>query len=411
MEQSRPLINVASIDRNLPNLVPAYAYRAGWAAVLLVSAWIRFFDLAAVPLSPAEVNEALVALLGVGDGAVRATSGLLASANRVLFWLLGSGEGVARLPTAFAGVLMPLSAWLFVRRLGQKGALATAVLLAISPSAVYLSRRVSGDIIGIVAVLFALGALDRYWHSKERRWSWAAGVAIGLGIASGPTFLSLLLAAGVATLIARSAMLRQNGRQFDIWGILLAALVCLLAFSTAFFFNPAGLGVVADGLEAWLSGFGFRLDHLSWTIGILLGYEPLITVLGLLGLAKGLLDRDGWSRILGTWLLVAALIAVFRTGQSDAPFLLLLPLALSAGLFLDSAIAGIVKQPGWRENRQTLVVGVVGVIVLGLHVFISLGQYARFSVANPERASTSLLLAGISAILIAGVITLIGTCM
>jgi uncharacterized protein (TIGR03663 family) len=383
-------------------------YVASWAGVWLLSALLRLYDLGSTLLSPAEVNEAMAALSGiVGSGAGgAASSGLLVSFNRILYWLLGPSDVSARLLPAAVGCMLPLTAWLFSGQLGRTGALIAAGLLAISPSMVLFSRTASGTILGVAAALFLLGALLRHRDGGNRRWLLAAGAALGLGISSGATFFSIMLVVIPATAIARPAGLGHLWRGLASRRSLLVAAAALVLGSTAFAFFPAGLGVAADGLAAWLSGFELNRHALSRPFGLLLIYELIVVVFGLAGAAWARRSGNRFSAVLVFWLIISLVLAAVRPGQPDAVFVSLIPLVMLASLFLDSILSGIISNPA---GRPVLWGGATATVILGVHLFVSLGQYARHAAGNPDRASASLLLVGVSAVLLAGVVALIWT--
>jgi uncharacterized protein (TIGR03663 family) len=383
-------------------------YLAWWAGIWLVSALLRLYDLGSALLSPAEINEAMAALSGiVGSGAGgAASSGLLVSFNRILFWLLGPSDVSARLLPAAVGCMLPLTAWLFSGHLGRTGALIAAGFLAISPSMVFFSRTASGTILGVAAALFLLGSLLRYWDGGNRRWLLAAGAALGLGISSGATFLSIMLVVVPATAIARPAGLGRLWRGLASRRPLLVAAAALVLGSTAFAFFPAGLGVTADGLAAWLSGFELNRDALSRPFGLLLIYELFVVVFGLCGAVWARRRGNRFSAVLVFWLILGLVLGALRPGQPDVVFVSLIPLVMLASLFLDSILSDVFSS---RAGRPVLLGSATATVILGVHLFVSLGQYARHAASNPDRADASLLLVGVSAVLMAGVVALIWT--
>ena len=378
-------------------------YIALWTAIGLGSALLRIFELGRAPLSPAEVAEALSALTGMDATASAALSGLLSGANALLFWLLGATDATARLLPAVAGTLLPLTLVLYSRSLGRRAALFAAAILALSPTLTFFSRSSSGIILGATAALILLGALLRYRDSGESRWILLAGAAGGLGIASGGAFVGLALALILASLGARSTRLLRAWSELGARGPLLAAVAALVLSSTMFFFHAPGLGIVGDGLMSWLAGFGFGWAGRS--LGILVTYELLPLLFGLAGAATLAWRGFGVSRTLTLWALSGLVLLLLRPDQSDGPILLVIPLSLLAGSFLDSVLTG------HRERTSRLVRGgsAAAVAILGTHIFLSLGQYAHHLAGNPERATASLLLAAVSAILLVGLVLLIWT--
>ncbi len=377
-----------------------------WAGVLLVSALLRLHDLGAAPLSPAEAREAWAGIATAGDTGT-ASSGLLLGVNRCLFWLVGPGDATARLLPALVGAVLPLAAWLFAGYLGRSGSLLAAGLLALSPSLVLFSRTASGAILGVAAALFLLGALLRHRESGDRRWLLAAGAALGLGIASGATFLGVLLPLALAWLIARPPELAGQERCLFERASLLTAVAVLVLSSTAFFFLPAGLGATADGLGEWLSGFRVDLTAVGRPFLILLWYEPLVLVFGLFGVGRALRGRQHRLLVfLACWSLLGLGLAVLRPGQPDAVLAPLIPLALLGGALLGAILGSALAA---RPARTLVVATGAAITLLAAHGLISLGQYAHHIVGDVERAEASLLLTALSAILLAGVVALLWT--
>jgi uncharacterized protein (TIGR03663 family) len=376
-----------------------------WAAVLLVSALLRLHDLGAAPLSPAEAREAWAGIAAAGDTGA-ASSGLLLGVNRCLFWLVGPGDAAARLLPALVGAVLPLAAWLLAGHLGRAGSLLAAGLLALSPSLVLFSRTASGAVLGVGAALFLLGTLLRHRESGDRRWLLAAGAALGLGIASGATFLGVLLPLALAWLIARPPELAGQERCLFERASLLTAVAVLVLSSTALFFLPAGLGATADGLGEWLSGFRVDLTAVGWPFLILLWYEPLVLVFGLFGVGRALRGQHRLLVLLAYWSLLGLGLAVLRPGQPDAVLAPLVPLALLGGALLGAVLGSALAA---RPARALVVATGAAITLLAAHGLISLGQYAHHIVGDVERAEASLLLTALSAILLAGAVALLWT--
>lgn len=388
---------------SVPGFAPSYAW--GWVLVALAGALLRLYNLGIAPLSPAEAGEALGALLGeaASGGLGAASSGLLAGVNRVLFWLLGASDTTARLAPALVGAGLPLLMLLFVRQLGRRGALVAAGLLALSPSLVFISRNVSGLGLGVGAAVGLLGSLFRYQESGGRRWLLTAGAAAGLGLASGGGFLSVALPMAAATLISRSP--DEPGLWDDLAArgpVLVGAGAAVLG-STALFFFPKGLGIMGDGLAQWLAGFGLAGER--GFLAILPIYEPVILLFGLAALVWAFRRGGRRSRALAYWALGGLVLALFRPGEPDGVLALLVPLVLLIGGMLESLL-------GFGAEEQDTVIWAgtaLAVTVLGVHILVNLGQYARRITFLPERADLNLLLAGVSAVLMVGVVVLVWT--
>jgi uncharacterized protein (TIGR03663 family) len=373
----------------------------GWLLliILIAAGILRLLGLGANPLSPSEAAEAWAA---IGGGS--ATSGLVLGVNRILFWLLGAGDATARLLPALIGTALPFVAWLLAPVIGRRGALASAALLALSPSLVFFSRSVSGAMPGLTAAFLLLVALWRYRDESTERWLAVGGVALGVGLAAGAAFITTVLLILAASWAARPAEFRDLWRPLAGWRPwALAAAVALLT-STSFFAYPDGVGAIAAGLEAWIGGFAVG----SWLrpIGLLVSYELAILVIGVAGLIYGLQQGDSDHRMLAYWTLGALLLGLFRAGQPDAVLSALLPLGLLAGVLLDSTLRAVAEHPA---ERPALLAGIVVIGILGAHIVVSLGQFAFRDTTNAANANVYLLLVGIAIILIAGVVALIWT--
>lgn len=379
-------------------------YLVAWIVLLLLGALIRLKDLGQAPLSPAEVAEALMALSGqAGSGA--ASSGLLVSSNRFLFWALGASDAVARLVPAVVGALLPLLALLFKPWLGRRGAWIAGVLLAVSPSLVLFSRTASGLVPGLAAILVVLASVFIQGENAQPSWRWWPAVCIGLGVAAGPAFISLATTLLLAWLAARMG---SRERWLD-WQAIGLGLAVLVLGSTTLLFFPAGLGVTADGLGRWLAGFGLHMRDLGQPFAILLFYEPLVALAGLAGAWRAARGGSTWQRLLLFWLLLGSLLALFRPLEPDAPFLVLAPLLLLAASFL-SDLAGELADSQMSVEFKATVAGSTAVLcILMAHIVVSAGQYASALGNSSPAAGGSLMLVGISVILVLGVGSLLAT--
>ena len=96
------------------------------------------------------------------------------------YFLFGDTDFSARLPVAILGVGLVALPYLLRRWLGRAGALATALLLLISPSIAYYSRYIRHDIPVIVWALIVVFSVFSYLHDGRERWLYllAAGVSL-----------------------------------------------------------------------------------------------------------------------------------------------------------------------------------------------------------------------------------------
>src|SRR5512139_307807 len=171
-------MNTASVTADKPTTTAAAetpqtgivitAEAALYAAILGIAAVLRLWNLEASPLSAREAAQAVAAFGGASLPA--GGSPLLFSVNQLLFGLVGatvSDSGV-RLAAALIGTIMVLLPCLFRSAIGRYGALAAALMLAISPTMVAASRSLDGSIVTAACTLAAIGFGLRYFTMQKR---------------------------------------------------------------------------------------------------------------------------------------------------------------------------------------------------------------------------------------------------
>lgn len=174
------LLRVAALDRLPPGLFRDEAEKlaTGWSLATTGR------DLAGRPMP------LFVQVFGV------TTSAIYQYAAVPFVWLLGPGTWSARLPAAFAGTLTVLLAALATRRLfGPGAALIAAVLLAVSPWHLPLSRWA---LQGIFMPLFVAAGLHQWLRFRDGRRGALPLAALFLGLAAyayeiGRLYVPLLL--------------------------------------------------------------------------------------------------------------------------------------------------------------------------------------------------------------------------
>lgn len=414
--------------------------RAAYLAVGLLAALLRLYQLGLRPLGESEAVQSLAAFRfveGAGQTAPAGTVPALFTGNVLGFTLMGSSDIVARWLPAAAGLILVLLPYALRHRLGRGGALASSLLLAISPSMVFFSRSVDSAILVACCGLALVVGLINYLDTRRPLFLYGAAVALGVGLTAGAgiyTMILIIAAFGFLLYVSERAQDHETGWSSLVvawWAMrdekgLLARSGAVLAVtlglvSTVAVLYPAGLGHTADLIGTWVQSFlpGTGEQPLIYPVLLLLRYELLIVLLGLVELVRGLAagrvgQRDvapfgssfPHTAFLGFWAL-AALLIVFVGGHRSAGNLLLvvIPLALLAG-------QGIEKAWHWVNGRY-LWVGAVGfaAVAVGLLAFFYL-QLASYGLTNNSTVSTfagitfynsvSYLLLGLMALLFLG---------
>ena len=384
--------------------------RAAYVAIGLLAAALRFFQLGLRPLNEAEAVQALAALRftqGASGAAPTGTIPALFTGNVVGFTLLGADDLIARLLPALAGLVLALLPYGLRGRLGRGGALAASLLLAVSPSAVYLSRSLDGAILVAACGLALAVGLINYLDTRRPAWLYLAAGALGLGLCAGPAFYTLVLIFAVFVpllYIAEKLLDRESG-----WSALLvawwaargekgllatAAAVAAAAFglvAMAFVLHPAGVGLAADLLGAWALSFLPEPggQPALYPLLLLLLYEPLVLFLGLVEVGRAVWSRRSvpWpgqtagssfphTAFFAFWAGVAFLV-ILISGHRPAGNVLLVvaPLALLAGQGVERAWRWIDRRALWPE------VSTVVAVALGVGIFFYL-QIASYSLTS-----------------------------
>ena len=173
--------------------------------ILTIAAVLRFGYLGALPLAADEARQALLAWdfwqPALHSAGAETVSPAYFTFTTVLFALIGAGDAVARLAPAIFGILTVTLPWLWRSELGNAGAFAASILLAVSPTLNMLSTTAGGEAISVFAVLLFFIAWMRFQAGGGRRWLLTSGIALGLGLATSPLFFSLMFSLLLAALL------------------------------------------------------------------------------------------------------------------------------------------------------------------------------------------------------------------
>jgi uncharacterized protein (TIGR03663 family) len=398
-----------------------------YAVIGLLAAGLRLLQLGLRPLNEGEALQALAAFRftqGTAQAAPASTIPALFTGNVFGFSLLGTSDITARLLPAFAGVLLALLPYGLRHRLGRSGAVATSLLLAISPSMVYFSRAVDGAIIVAACGLAVAVGLINYVDTRRSGALYLTAAALGLGLVAGPGFYTLLLIfasfalllyvtdrwlnreAGWSSLLVAWWAIRGEKDTLAKAGAALAAVFGLVA--TALVLHPAGIGHAADLLGAWAKGFlpepgGNPAIYLAL---LPLRYEPVILLLGLVELAHAIAGNRAerhraaqpgssfpHTAFLAFWTGMATLI-ILLSGHRPAGNLLLalVPMALLAGQRVERIWHRLARKTSYSE-RETMSLtprseaGVIAALAVALSVCVYL-LLAAYSWTNNVSTTT-----------------------
>jgi hypothetical protein len=354
---------------------------------LLVAAFLRFFALAAQPLNPLEASNVwpawLAATATVAPDPPTPTSPLFHSLQTALFWLAGGGDGLARFLPAVAGVGLVGLAWLFRPWIGRSAALIMALLIAIDPWLMHLSRLADGAALSLFFGVLTLAALlhlldEQTSEADDRRWRRTIAISAGLLVVSGPLGWSFVVVCALLLIVVgpAGARLRNRGVGGREDGILF--LVAALLGATAWLAQPTNLGLISTSLSAWTSQWaGESLYPLRWWLLRLIVDQPLLLIFGIIGLVRLWLQPlpvaeiddvpaatglSVWRLFLTAWLIWGVLLG-FLPGRNPLSLPMVgLPLLLATADLTAYLIARLYSGILWRE--AWLLVALVTVLLI-----------------------------------------------
>lgn len=367
--------------------------------VLLAAALMRLANLGHLPLSDAEATQALAVWQFWQPDTAVITPGSLAyfSLTSWLTQLFGFSDGVMRLIPALFGVALVYLPWLLRHRLGTKGALVTAVLLAVSPLNSIVSRTAGGDSVALFALLLLFIAFMRYLETAASRWLYTLFAALGLGLTSSAVFysglVSLLLAWLVHSRLGLSLFVtgwhvkptETNWRQATAIGAIVFVLL-----SSFFLLLPGGIGGSARLVGEWVRQFGgvASLDPLL----ALVRYEPALVFLGTAAIIWAILRSHPLALFAVYWLSSGLILLLLQRQFMANALLLTLPAALLVGIMVNAAWR---RRWDWFSGSAALA-GLAGTFVL----LVNLARLGRTLQQNPQESSLYLLIILITIIFI-----------
>lgn len=403
-----------------------------WLLLGAVALGMRVISLAYWPLSESEAalaHEAWRFVSGESyDMGEAGLSPLAFNLDALLFVLFGANDGVARVAQALAGTALVLSPWWLRPIIGRRQALAMSALLLISPSVLFWSRQASGEVWAALCALLLVAGVARWWQSEEATDGILASLALGIGLASGAGFWSVLLAGLLffawqrqqsaskepeqskgkrskrkkersnqeqeepieeseealpeepieetiketpATSIPSEALEGRFRAFFMRYG-----LITLLAFiisATGFLTNLQGLGAAFNLPIQWLMGiFGVGPTLVLPFFFVLLLYELLMILLGVIG---GIRLKERLPRLAlfsALWIAVTLLpTSLTNSGWAAAILFITLPMTLLGSVVITDITNEVLEEGTWDVEGLLLGLG----LGMFLYFWINISSY------------------------------------
>lgn len=320
-------------------------FAAGWLAVAVLAAWLRFDHLGARPMHADEATGAkLTAMRMEGAGGQfdpkHFHGPLLGDAAALVCQVCGEAgwkqmtKETLRLLPAAAGFLLVLAPLLGVRRFGAGSMFVAGALLAASPLMVVYSRMFIHEML-----LALFGALFLLVIGK-RGTSWLPGLLLGLMYATKETVAISMLAWTCAAVVVFRKDFRREWLRPVFLNAAVAGLVSL-AFYTHGFTHPRGAvdAVMTFFRYETVGGhdkpWDYYLRMLAWPVksaGVWWFATP-VALLAVVGAWRGIRTRQKWDIFLA--LALVGHLAIYGFFGYKTPWLMCLPwahLCLLAGL-------------------------------------------------------------------------------
>lgn len=376
-----------------------------WFLIALFALLSRLVTAGARPLTAGEARNALFAYdlanrtsQAAAIGFRPVWSGWVRLVQAGIFAVFGAGDFTARLPFLLSGLLLVAMAFALRHYVGRAGAIAIAVMLAISPSVTWFSRMGTDSICAVSLALVTIALFMALMANPTRRRAGALGISAGLMIGAAPTgvvtaaiFVVILAVLGLfEALTTRNAYLRARVWLERFSGlavtVILTAITVGVVSQLVVGLSPGGIAETLGYLAAarWTNlDLGFRAVVLP--LGF---YDFLIVIAGLAGLivVGSACVRTRFARFCLLWTLAS--FAFYLAAPSRTPdylVMLLVPTAMLGGF----AAEYLHHTWAWTKLRYLL----LGLVLFTLHAqsLTNLDDYAPDASEAPWARRANLL--------------------
>ncbi len=359
-----------------------------FALIVLGTAVLRLYNLAAIPLADSEALQALAVWhfwqpSGMADAA-GIGSPLYFALTAPLSQLVGFSDVTMRLVPAFFGIALVVLPRFLQHRIGAVGVLVASLALAVSPLNMLLSRTVGGDAAALSAILLIAIAFIRYQETAASKWLYTLAAAVGLGMTTSTLFYSGLITLVIAGLIQskfgmalfeNESLVKPEVPERNT-AVIIGILVFLLS-ATLFLWNFIGIGDAARLLGDWFSTIFATTDRAIADPLFALGrYEPMLLVLGIPTIIWTVWRSKSFATANLYWLMTILLLIVIRRGDMTTAALVTIPGYLLIGMFAQMILAG-------QVGKNALLVGIGFFVAFGV-IAINIGRYVRAATYAPQ---------------------------
>lgn len=297
-----------------------------------------------------------------------------------LLMLFGDADAAARFFAALSGVALCLLPLLLHSTIGRTRALAMGIVLALSPTLMFVSRQAIGDSLAWTLAAALIWSQSRDSASPRLSGAILAGLLLANGIdAITPvlTVVLVLLLSGRARVLPELVSSRRTGLAFGL---------AFAAGATGFFLRPLGLADAFNGWAAWVQGWATAplLTSSRLMLGFLVA-ELFVIAFGLIGLVmtglnRGLEDSpDNGGTMLhaSAWLAAGLLVTALYPGRAPGDITpIVIGAAYLASIPLAALVAGLPRSTWTAWSIAGVVFVLLQFVSVGLRQFASQQQSA-----------------------------------
>jgi uncharacterized protein (TIGR03663 family) len=319
-------------------------------------------------------------------------------------FLFGASDTAARIMPALLGISMVAVLLGMRAQIGRGRTLAAATLLALSPTAVYLSRIADPEsfvaaftLVAVVAFI-RLGAAEPDDRAAHRRLAVTLGVALALMYGSGPSSLSVLLAIVISIAATTLIYSRSAGALRASIGALAGSTDTLIFFAgglaitlvtvfSRFFTDFSALAGLGQTIVDWgklLSTATSSTPTQFFLLAILL-YEILALYFAAVSAFRSS-SREGGTlpgSFFAIWFAVALIVFSFSSGSLPVHAIhVALPLLILGGYGLGDLVTDLDPKQLLTGKSGLLLLLLVGLIISVFSLLIMLG---RIDTASDQR--------------------------
>ncbi len=207
IEEQPGVEEIRPVEPSLALLLGFTLETVAYAVIFVLVLALRWWQLSAYPLSNAEATQSLMALQLYRGNPLEggSYSPLLMTLNALSFFLLGPSDATARLGSVLLGGLLVVLPITLRRQLGPIVCLLATALLAISSTALFLSRTVNSEIGVAAGALTLVSGFFNWVEDSRQRWLFLAAGGLALLLTAGPMAYSILIVFAVIVLVKLSA--------------------------------------------------------------------------------------------------------------------------------------------------------------------------------------------------------------